>query len=262
MAQGAGGPWRRQPTTRAHLHEQLEAQAPELWAALNGHHGGGGHVRRRALDGRVDGGALGVAAPAPVLAPEGRAHEQRGGTRARSSVSGGALAPGAARDAWEATARVWVPRRSQELWQRPGAPQQGVDAWREVERLHHARALLGLLLPLLDLLTVRVPPAWQRGATRQYTLRSPLRRHACAGQRAQRGGARAVAPSRAGVRGKGREAGARVWSPRTARHGPAHLRTVSCASSTVVPKSLARPCAVLPYAMEKLRILALRRSDG
>mmetsp|Transcript_25561 Transcript_25561/g.64849 ORF Transcript_25561/g.64849 Transcript_25561/m.64849 type:complete len:290 (-) Transcript_25561:429-1298(-) len=39
-----------------------------------------------------------------------------------------------------------------------------------------------------------------------------------------------------------------------------HLATVSLASSRLVPKSLARPCAVLPYAMEKLRILALRRS--
>eukprot|EP00955_Chlamydomonas_euryale_P057667 356868-Chlamydomonas_euryale.AAC.4 len=47
---------------------------------------------------------------------------------------------------------------------------------------------------------------------------------------------------------------------RTSDRSAYHFATVSSASASVVLKSLARPCAVLPYAMLKLRILALRRS--
>ena len=36
---------------------------------------------------------------------------------------------------------------------------------------------------------------------------------------------------------------------------------VSSASLTVTPQSLANPFFVLPYAIEKLRVLALRRSE-
>ena len=36
---------------------------------------------------------------------------------------------------------------------------------------------------------------------------------------------------------------------------------VSSASATDTPQSLASPLFVLPYAMEKLRVLALRRSE-
>jgi hypothetical protein len=46
----------------------------------------------------------------------------------------------------------------------------------------------------------------------------------------------------------------RACQSRTSGRSAYQRATVASASSREVPQSLARPCAVLPYAMEKLRI--------